>query len=237
MNDISTLSNNLSKKLPVKEEKEELVCKSVAKNTYFLTDKDIEHLNFEYRCNRVFRSSPFVLYKKDEIIKVFCDKYNISPKEIDVTIEHLLELKAEKRERRVANKERKSANRKELLTIELNNKGLELREDSVLCQSYIDGTLENGWTIPGIVKRMCKMKYLFEYCDMDAAIEEAKEYMRGEIEYKGYCSESLIDIAEEIILKTKKYPRVWPWLASHSTGKNNQIMENVSGVNASTSTC
>lgn len=55
----------------------------------------------------------------------------------------------------------------------LNKYKLQLREDSKLCQGYIDGTIKD-WTIDQIVERMCQMRFLYEYCDMDDAYQEAK---------------------------------------------------------------
>jgi hypothetical protein len=76
-----------------------------------------------------------------------------------------------------------------------------------LCQKYIDGTIKD-YTLDGVVKRMCQMKYIYDYCHMDDCFDIAKE------RYGGYCF-NIHDEAEDIALELHsngKYPKEWPWI-------------------------
>ena len=191
--------------------KYKLLTKTIVKNEWFLTDKDIKDIHYFETANTMFkRAAPICLYIQPEIESIFCSKFNCSNDLIEQKKHEIKIEKDNKREKREAKKNIKVYSKKELLTNELTKFGLEFRDDSSLCKQYINGTL-HGWTIPQIVKRMCQMKFLFEYCDMDEAFEKAKDNFR---EYgERYDKEELFNEAERIALqKTRGYPDKFPWL-------------------------
>ena len=86
--------------------------------------------------------------------------------------------------------------------------GLELRQDSKLCEKYInngDGEIEF------IVQRMCQMKFLFEYCDMRNVLKKV-EQEHVEILEEGYFPDCSVFVeAEDRVLETNNYPDIFPW--------------------------
>lgn len=101
--------------------------------------------------------------------------------------------------------------RKDVLINELAKYKLVLRSDSKLCESYINGSIHERWTLDTIAYRMCQMRYLYDYCDMNQAFRQAKDKNRR----NGYEGD-LFDIAERIAIKGKGYPSEWPWLVGSS---------------------
>lgn len=101
--------------------------------------------------------------------------------------------------------------RKEKLIKALSKYGLKLRNDSRLCTNYMNGELTN-WTLDEVVERMCQMKYLFDYCDIEDYIEKARSEYYDEINDGYFPDCSIIDKAEMYAMKNKKYPDKWPWL-------------------------
>ncbi len=82
---------------------------------------------------------------------------------------------------------------------------LKLREDSKLCENYIE---DGEGDINEIVQRMCEMKYLFEYCNMRKRIKDIKLQNKDSIF-------TPFQEAEYNILKEKGgYPKEWPWMIS-----------------------
>jgi len=93
--------------------------------------------------------------------------------------------------------------RRNELVVALAQYKLELRYDSRLCHGYIQGTLQEYWSITSIVQEMCTMKYFFEYCDI-------KKYLR--------CYS--FDRAKHKCAKEYGIPDVWPWMEEEK--KTNQ---------------
>lgn len=100
--------------------------------------------------------------------------------------------------------------RKNNLIEALETHGLKLRKDSKLCEGYIDGILDV--TIPEIVERMCQMKYLYNYCDMNKIYKETKNE-KNKNPYL-FCYKSIFDVAERkaLMKNNGNYPEQWPWL-------------------------
>ena len=92
--------------------------------------------------------------------------------------------------------------RKNILVAELAKMKLELRSDSKLCQLYINRGSED---IKYVVRRMCEMKYLFEYCNLREKIGQLIQ------EYGGHFP-GMLEKAERQILKTRRYPEIFPWM-------------------------
>ena len=185
------------------------ICKTTAKEAYFLTDKELSLLD-SIGVQKRHSYIHYVLYDKNEVIQAFCDKYKVHECDIEEQQEKLkLEKEVKKANRQAKRKETKSKRKKELIKA-LEEKGLELRSDSKLCQMYIDGS---KWTLAQVVQRMCQMKYLYDYCDMDAYYEEARESQYEEREAGYYPDMSIMEEAEDRALRKHGfYPQEWPWL-------------------------
>ena len=200
--------------------KYKLIFKSRVKTEYFLQKEDLKNLEDFESYNVAYRNNPnCVLYKLSDVIKIFCTKHDLDKNDvigIKNKINELHELKKQKQvERKQKIQENKtimSNKRKNKLKNALEQYGLQLRDDSKLCQGYIDGSIKD-WTIDGIVKRMCQMKYLYDYCDMDDCYVEAYEKQQEEYDDGYFHDCSILDQAESIALeKHGDYPKVWPWL-------------------------
>ena len=101
----------------------------------------------------------------------------------------------------------------------LSKVGLELRSDSKLCDGWINNSItdyrrrtDNSWTIGSVVNRMCQMRYLFDYCNMDECLQIAYEEQQDELENGYFPDSSVFDDAEYLALKGNCYPKVFPWL-------------------------
>lgn len=193
----------------IKLDEYKMICKTDAKLEYFLTDKDL------LQCDSVSGSSDSVLYKKMDIVDVFCIKYVVNPFDeacITSTQNMLSEKRKQAKEIRRTNAESRHSRRKQKLIKALNKSGLELRSDSKLCQGYINGTIKNK-SVDECVLRMCQMKYLYDYCRMEKCYKRAVRKQNIEWE-AGYIPDiPLWDQAEMIALdKYGPYPREWPWL-------------------------
>lgn len=87
------------------------------------------------------------------------------------------------------------------LSAALTQVGLQFREDSHLCKKFADGTLEESWTLETVVRRMCEMRYLFEYTDFPRFYPMVKDRMT-------------FDQAEALVMRMRGgYPTSgWPWM-------------------------
>jgi hypothetical protein len=206
------------------------ITKSAAKHDYFLTDADLANIPSTEKRNPRFRSAaPMILYKEDDIKSAFCHKHGITADagpiadavsgvnvgSVEAKIKSLKAQKEEKSAKMKAGKAKKRQGREDELVAALTDAGLNLRSDSKLCHGYIDGTLTDVWTVPQIVKRMCQVKYLFEYCNIDSFLNDLRKEYREWGEY--YNSEDLFDEAETKALRKRRaetgsaYPDIWPW--------------------------
>ena len=185
------------------------ITKTDSKRNYLLTDEDLETLD-EYVAKCPYGMATY--YLRDQVLELASIKYNCEINDVDDKIQEIKMKKIEDRDRRKQTKQNK---RKEKLINELNKVGLTLRDDSVLYQNYIDG--DDSKELKWIVYRMCQMKYLFEYCNMeDWQYEAYDKYC--EIRDAGYFPDfRVFDKAEEIALNkysNGKYPKVFPWLVN-----------------------
>jgi hypothetical protein len=148
-----------------KLEKYQVICTTKAKNTYFIKDSDIEDL--DYMEGHTGYSYGFYYYVND-IKNVACRVHNTTLENLPNVLALLQTEKTARIERRKQNgiERRNTATekRKTRLIKALNIMGLELRSDSNLCKKYIDGDVKD---LQGVVKRMCQMKYLYDYCHMN----------------------------------------------------------------------
>lgn len=92
-------------------------------------------------------------------------------------------------------------NRRNILSQKLAEYKLRIREDSKLCQQYIEYGQND---LDYIVNRMCEMKYLFEYLKVQKTIQKIKN---KKIYYR-----NVLDEAERRLLQKNSYPETWPWM-------------------------
>ena len=200
-----------------------LICKSRAKEKFYLTDKELKDVDSLSAPNSYGRYD-LVLYNRREIIEIFCRKYGINAdneheinskrNEIYLQKQEIRDIAREKRQ--IAIEEKRKIRKKELKK-KLSKKGLDLRPDSKLCEEYINGKIKDV-PIEVIVDRMCQMKYLYDYCNMDHYLKKIKK-LRNRTNYKKYEYESYISVFDEAELmalekygKKGDYPKRWPWL-------------------------
>lgn len=110
--------------------------------------------------------------------------------------------------------------RKTKLIEAFQDNGLELRDDSELCQKYIQyGCVRLDY----VIKRMSEMKYLFNYCHMRKILNKTKSKYRDEY----YEYEEIFDEAENKALEhysDGEYPDIWPWI-SEKLERNARIIQ------------
>jgi len=199
-------------KLCVKLDKYKLITTTNAKKLYFLAEEDLD--NLEEMEGHTGYCYGFYYYL-EEIKNLACEIHNTDREYLDNVINNLLIAKQtrirEGKSKGIEKRDNAKIKRKTKLINALENAGLELRSDSKLCDKYIDGNIKD---LLGVVKRMCQMKYLYEYCHMDECRDLAYQDQNDDWEagYKPDCSVS--EMAELIALdkySNKKYPDKFPW--------------------------
>jgi len=196
-------------------DKYKLVCKSTALKEYYLTDDDLDDLKYVEVKNPHYRSSSnMMLFSLVDIVNKFYYKYDTyDKKSMDEKLIFLKNQKKERSERIKTTKMNKQMNRRYELESALHKNGVKWRNDSKLCKGYVENTLDSDWTIDIIVQRMCEMKYLYEYCNMDKYYDKAYESQREELEAGYFPDCSVFELAEMMALeKYGGYPIVFPWL-------------------------
>ena len=198
-----------------KLDKYTLVAKTKAKKEYILNDNDFVSLKI-YFGTAAYGSGLATYYTKEQIIQKACEIHNTTQEQLNTVLEELKNQKQIKKQYKQMsvnqNKAIKKINREYNLTKALNQAGLELRNDSVLCKKYIDGDGEID--LDKCVQRMCEMKYLFEYCHMDECKAEAYEENCEELRAGYFPDCSVFDKAEDIALRKYSngyYPNIFPW--------------------------
>jgi hypothetical protein len=184
-----------------------LICKTNAKTSYHLTEKDLAKItNWFEATNPHFKcASNMKLCTQADARRVACRKYECTNGELDEICENMTKQKKNNRMMEPQNLKRE-IRRLELVNA-LSCKGLELSSDSKLCDGYIDGTITN-WTVDAIVERMCQVKYLFDYCHLGSYFDKAYKIKRS-----SHALDSLFDIAERLALKDYgPYPKFYPWM-------------------------
>jgi hypothetical protein len=201
-------------KICCKLEKYEVITKTKAKLEYFLNETDLEGVN-SIKANSSYGLCTY--YMKTDIINKACSKYNVPCENLDELLKNMkldkTNVKKYKMEIKLEKEKKASDKRKEKLIDELYNVGLELRSDSVLCSNYINGKIKNG-SLDDIVKRMCQMKYLYDYCHMEECKDIAYKNQQDDWKHGYHPDCSVSDDAELIALdkySKGKYPVVFPW--------------------------
>ena len=175
------------------------ITQSKAIGYYRISKKDLENLSCCFVANPHFRcAAEMKLYLFADIIPLVIKKF----KSITKLMEYNKKLKD--RPKRVSPFEKRA----KMLADSLAKRGLELRNDSKLCNKYIQG--QSDFSIEYIVQRMCQMKYLHEYMDF----KKFEKMAQDDYDYDDDYDISFIDFVESYALKTLpggKYPLVFPW--------------------------
>ena len=209
-------------KICSESDKYKLLYKTDIKIRYFLTDDELEDID-RYDIQGRNGYPDMKLYKISDVKDIFCSKYSIDRNDENAINNKMEELQKKKEERIIEKKEKAKKKKEELskkrktkLVQSLKKYGLVLRNDSKLCNGYIDGTITD-WTIDQIVNRMCQMKYLYDYCHMDKCYQEAYEAQQDEFNAGYFPDCSVFEQAELIALeKYGNYPAKWPWFMHHN---------------------
>jgi hypothetical protein len=186
-----------------------LITKTDSKKNYYLKDDDIDNL---ISFTKKTRYGPGTFFIKRDIINVFCNKYYTNIDNYQSVLDTLKNEKNIKKQQRSEKKNNDKEKRKQMLIDGLNNRGISFREDSTLCQKFIDG--DKNLNINFVINRMCQMKYLFEYCHMNECKQQAYEEQKEELNAGYFPDISILDQAEYIALKkysNNKYPEIFPW--------------------------
>ena len=189
-----------------------------SKKEYLLTSDDLSNLQHH---DGLSGYGPTRYYSLYDVKQCLCKRDNIEYNNINSYVESILEEKKKKRyEKRAIAAEKKSRKnqiaqdkRKAKLIEALAKYKLKLRGDSVLCEKYINESKK--FIIDEVVQRMCQMKYLYEYCHMNACKQKAYESQREEYN-AGYIPDMSVSEQGEMIALDKysngKYPKVFPWM-------------------------
>lgn len=107
--------------------------------------------------------------------------------------------------------------RKKSLKKKLGEKGLELRRDSKLCQTYIqENRYIYGKTVQDIVDRMCQMHFLYAFTDYNKRKKGIIEAKRKELKKKMISRDLLLECCQkaedELVDEMGGWPDDWPWL-------------------------
>lgn len=201
-----------------KSNKYTLIYKTYVKRDYFIDPDILLELDCE-TYNRRIRGNDTTLFRLCDILDVFCDEYDVDRNSKNAIYKKQKELKHNHEKKKVeraelakTKKQQKEQFRYNKLQQSLHEYKLELRNDSKLCTGYINGTIKD-WSVDQIVERMCQMKYLFDYCNMNHYLEKAHREQREELKAGYFPDCSAFDHAEWMALnKYGKYPQNWPWI-------------------------
>jgi hypothetical protein len=85
--------------------------------------------------------------------------------------------------------------------------------NSYECKKYVEST--SKLSLNDLIAKICKLKYLNDYCDIKNAHRLAKKQL-GDQEYfsmwYGEYPEGYFNKVQEIALNGSLYPEKWPWL-------------------------
>lgn len=101
--------------------------------------------------------------------------------------------------------------RRQALTSALAERGLALRADSRLCEMYLESGEKCGWTLAGIVERMCQMKYLHEYTNYSDMLWRIRENYR-DCGMWWDAEETQAEAENTVVSRRGGWPAEWPWL-------------------------
>lgn len=192
-----------------------MVTKSIAKERYRLTDKQLASMNCKYS-TRSSRGKYALLYDLENVL-FNCLKRHSS---YDNLVNYKLKL-TERRVKMHENKELRKTKRREELEEELSKLKLQIRSDSKLAYRYIEGSIPMG--LKYVVNRLAQIHYLFTYCDIQTKIDEIKrrqlqEYLDIMSDYAHEMFHAVWDGVDYVDMAEQElgiiYPEKWPWLTS-----------------------
>jgi len=187
------IAGNKDEKKKTLQEKKQIKQIEEEKRQLILREKLAENNLAEYFCAQLLK--PYRAKKRVNYDEIIAD--------VKKQQEHDVEIMNNERKRRTA------------LIKALGECGLELRNDSELCSGYIDGTIEDS--LEWVVKRMCQVKYLYEYCNIKAYFNEAGQSVREEYRemHEPIPKGAVFEEAERLALKKYnkgRYPEKFPWM-------------------------
>ena len=186
-----------------------------AKKIYKLTDDDLKNVEYDICNNPHRRSLEMYLYNKEQVINVFKIKYELlDDYDVECKVKDIENSRKERSNKRLLNAMNSKIKRKKDLETLMTHYKLPIRGDSKLCKGFIDGSITN-YTVEQVVRRMCEMKFLYDYANIKSAFDEARDEQDEEFN-AGYIPDcSLFEQAELIALrKCGGYPVVFPWMQS-----------------------
>jgi hypothetical protein len=176
-----------------------VISKTSVESSYFLKDEDLIDL-------KNYNSRGIIYYMKNDIVDRCCMKYNINMNSLSLFLHNMKEEKEEKRLMRKTKKNIITLERRSRLKDALSKVGLTYRRESMLCDKYLEGQINS---VEEVVEKMCHVKFLQEYCNINECRREAFILSKKE---DLDCSVS--EYAEIIALNkysNGKYPDVYPW--------------------------
>jgi hypothetical protein len=137
------------------------MCASLAKTTFCLTDKDLVNLIYTPKINPYYRNAaPMKMYNKQDLIRIAFRKHKSNTK----TLKEIAHDKKEKSLNRQQTTQNKQVQREIELGEALDVYGLFIRDDSRVCNEYIQrGRGPNGETLSQVVDVMVEMNWYFKH--------------------------------------------------------------------------
>lgn len=181
---------NESERLNIIKFYNQRICASKAKNVYKLTERDLNGLECEHICNPHYRSAaPMRLYRLRDVIDISKAQIPKIPKTTRTTTRTTKKTQPNN-----------STTRRVKLIQALENRGIELRDDSRLCNDYIK--CDKG-AIEEIVEVMVEMDFFHKYTNYaNMRSQNMTTMMQQALEYEGYLSKQ--DIEEIGYMASKK---------------------------------
>ncbi len=183
------------------------ISKTDAKEQFYLNDDDLKKIQSKIIKNPIYGYTGFMtLYLYTDVIQLVNEKYD-NFEEYKIEKEKILN---KKRTKRLENKRLRSEIRKSELINELNKYRLQLRNDSKLCDNYINIKKKNI-NLQQVVHEMCIMKFLYDYTNYE---ERRNNYIDEYAYHNGWVDmvECSNDVKEEIRQEINGWPNHWPWL-------------------------
>lgn len=180
-----------------------MISRTKSKRDYKLTDGDLTTIQMYEWTNKYGICNYYTML---DVETIAAKKHGAPANEVKSVIE---QIRQDRMKRCTETKEKRMRLRSDMLKQALNQMGVQLRSDSTYCKGYINGDVKDP--IDTIVNRMCQMKYLYEYCNMDECKEEV--YLSYKDEYIEPFEIS--DEAERLALErysNGKFPKIFPWL-------------------------
>jgi len=152
--------------------KNKMITATDCKKEWYLNDNDLLNLNVISTYNKKYKKM-MRLYYKNEIIEYVLIKYGGSKKFYE-----FINNKINNKNKRFLNKADKINKRKELLIEKLKEHNLTLRNDSVVCDDYINGIRDD---INEVVMTMVEMNYYMTKTNYKSIMNELMNDLKKDI--------------------------------------------------------